>query len=357
MSDVAIVIRDMPYLKLLYPICEQLSALGQKFTVYHWDHPRGDKEYIRATRGNILKSSPEILNMAERIIPFKTDVQLGSQLRAAGIEKMISVEIGLWMDKRNFNGIRTFSIQYLTDSLFKNSKNIITSTDKIYYTSKYLMETKLKFSDIDYNPSRDMYLGNPIFSPISKKSGPSVLLLLPNIRESDVPVAFGSVKNFERIFEKINEAASGKLIIKTRKKQWLPKFIRDSSNTVIYDGNTMYPPEIVRCYDSTFCTIMFFSSGIYESVYSGNHVYNITFPLSRWPYSSSNMKDYFSPITEKSVYNWPGVVTSVSQDDIDEGYSFNLTPADPTAAKEWASRYIGETRDSAELISKDIIKS
>ena len=83
----------------------------------------------------------------------------------------------------------------------------------------------------------------------------------------------------QKIISKLSKC--GDLILKTRKKQWFPEEIKKYAKRILDDGDLMYPPVTSNLLAESFCTVMFYSSGIYECVFGGNYVVNITIPLNR----------------------------------------------------------------------------
>ena len=353
---IGVVIRDLPYLKLLHPICEQLQILGVPYVIYHWDVPRGSKEYNRASLTKITKSSPGVIKGAKKVRAFAKDKQLLNQLKEDKITKLLSVEIWLWAKNylKRFKelGIKTHSVLYLTDSLWQKSE-AITTMDKVYYGSQYLMKVYHEIAGAKCFKPRDRSIGSPIFDPLSDQSshGKDILVLLPNLRKEHVQVAFGSTARFVRMIEKL--AQGGDLVFKTRKKQWLPSEIKPFAKEIIEDGDIMYPPVIADLFRRCYCTVMFFSSGVYECVYAGNYVYNITFPLKRWGWNKDKMAQYFSTFGP-AVYQFPGVVESLSQKQVLGDWKFEPKHIDTVRRKEWMDRFIGSA-GGAEAIAKDII--
>lgn len=377
MGSIAVVCRDLPYMKLLHPICEYFNLLGVPYILYHWDAPRGDKEYNRASLNNLNKSSPEVVKGATKVRSFSNDEQMLAQMKKDKINKIVSVEIWLWLKhlKQRWlvdNNIRMYNILYLTDSLWNspfsglwdwNNQKFPISTRKhlkemwkVYYNSEYLMKTHHDFNNIEYFGERDRCLGSPIFDPIINKpsDGKDILVLLPNLRKEHVAQAFGSSKNFIKIIEKISHG--GDLIFKTRKKQWLPNEIKQYAKEIIDDGEIMYPTVISDLLQRCYCTVMFFSSGIYECVYGGNRVYNIPFSLKRWSWDKKKLQQYFST-SAPSVYSFPGVVESIEQKTILGDWEFKPVAVDEIERQKWMSKYIGlKAVNCAKEIVKDILE-
>jgi len=353
---IGVVIRDLPYLKLLHPICEQFVVLGKPYTLYHWDAPRGSKEYNRASLKNINKSSPGVVSGAARVKAFSNDKQLFKQLEADKIDKLVSVEIWLWAKSYlhwfKKNQVKTYSILYLTDSIWQPPESI-TSVYRVYYGSSYLMRAHHDFAGIKPLPTRDRAIGSPIFDPLPNvpSQGKDILILLPNLRKEHVQPAFGNAKRFIQMIDKISQG--GNLIFKTRKKQWLPNEIKPYAKEIIEDGDIMYPPVIADLFARCYSTVMFFSSGIYECVSGGQYVYNITIPLGRWGWDKKKLQRYFST-TAPAVYQFPGVVESVDQDTVLGDWQFKPRHIDPVRREEWIKKFIGSA-GGAEAIAKDIV--
>lgn len=354
---ISIVVRDLPYLKLLHPICLELQRLQVPYIIYHMDIDRGEKNYNRASLTNMNKSSPQVVSGAKKVKAFFSDEHLLKQLAHDRITKLVSVEIWLWAKKyihklKNLN-IKTYSVLYLTDGIFEPAKSL-DAIDKVYYSSKYAMEMYHEFSGAEYNPNRDRYLGSPLFDSISQhKNGDGILVLLPNIRADHVKSCFRDKENFIKIMEKL--ASAGKLIYKTRKKQWLPKEILLYASKIVDDGGMMYPPVSSTLFKESYTTCMFNSSGIYEAVYAGNYVVNITLPLNRWPHLSQDKLERYFSIKPDTLYQFDGIVKSITQTEALGNWKFQPYRADEEQRDKWVKKYIGNTENSAMRITKDII--
>jgi hypothetical protein len=215
-----------------------------------------------------------------------------------------------------------------------------------------------EFAGIKPNHYRDQCLGSPIFDPIQNIFSVErkyILVLLPNLRSEHVPASFGSSVNFTKIIEKLSKC--GNLIFKTRKKQWLPKEIKQYAEEIVEDGNKMYPPVLVSLLKRCHTTIMFYSSGVYEAVYGGNYVLNIKLPLRRWGWEKSKLKQYFES-DGHGLYNFDGVVESVDQETILNGdWEFKPKRIDSMHRRWWIEKFIGSGSCSgAKLITLDIIR-
>lgn len=362
MASIAVVVRELTYLKILQPIMYEFHLLGIPYILYHMDCDRGYKNYNRATLKGIKKSSNSIINNARKVKAFTNDKHLLTQLIHDKITKMVSLEIGLWastyIDKLKNNNIRIYSIQYLSDSIWQPNKKIITDMDKVYYASKYTMNIHHEFAGIKFNYHRDQYLGSPIFDPLMNKlpeEGKDILVLLPNLRGEHVSVSFGNSANFFKIIEKISRG--GNLIFKTRKKQWLPEEIKKYAKEIVGDDDKMYPPVLADLLKRCYMTVMFYSSGVYEAVYGGNYVLNIRLPLKRWGWEKSKLKQYFEA-DGYSLYNFEGVVESVDQKTVlQDNWEFKPCWIDPMHRRLWVEKFIGsEPCNSAKLIVLDIIR-
>ena len=354
--EISIIIRDLPYLKILHPVCLELHKLGVEYNLYHWDAPRGEKAYNNASLANIKKSSPEVIKHANKVQVFSNDKQLRQYLLRDKASKLVSVEIALWgKPYTKFfrdHKIRPYSVLYLSDSIWGNSTK---EMHKVYYTTKHLMETHHKFSGVQYNKSRDRAFGSPIFDCLAQSSsGDDILVLLPNLRQEHVGISFGSLDNFVKMIAKLSEG--GDLIFKSRKKQWLPNEIRQYAKRIVYDGDKMYPSTTSELLKQSCTTVMFYSSGIYECVYAGNYVVNIPFSIKRWGWDKQKLRQYFST-EQNNLYQFDGVVESIGQKEIlSDGWKFVPRKIDMTKQSEWIKRFVGVSKNSAKLIAEDIVR-
>lgn len=354
---IAVVIREMTYLKVLTPIILEFIQKNIPYAFYYMDSNKGDKEYLRPTLERLKKNNSILIDKSRVLRSFSNDEQLKKQLVRDKITKLVSLEIWLWAKSYiNFlkkHNIKTYSVLYLTDSLWQKSPNSVVDIDRIYYSSLYLRDLYLNFVNVPFNPERDRCLGFPGLDSISGKCGDDILVLSPNLKQEHVKSAFGTKERFIKIIEKIH-STNPNLIFKSRVKQWLPKEIESMAKEIVYDGDIMYPPKIANLFERTFCTIMFYSSGIYESVYASNFITNIELPLNRWSWNQLKMKKYFSD-QPGSLYNWSGVVESFSQ----EGFlRSNWTPKymDLIEKESWLDKFVGKNRlHISKNIAKDIV--
>ena len=348
---IAIVIRECSYLKALAPIIHHLHECGVEYVLYHFDAPRGDKEYNRATLPKLNKAFPEVSKHVNKVRAFANDKALLQMLGQDKITKLVSLEIWLWakgyVKQLKQLNIKTYSISYLSDSLWQPAA-CVNTMDRVYYSSKYLMEIHHKFAGVKYSPVRDKLM-SPIFDPLQNKpsEGKNILVLLPNLKKEHVKGAFGNENRFIKIIEKLSQ--TGKLIFKTRKKQWMPNEIKQYAKEIIDDGDVMYPPVISGLLERCYCSVMFYSSGVYECIYSGNYVYNIALPIKRWPWDKRKMEQYFSTVSP-SVYQFPGVVESISQDTLLGDWKFEPKHIDTEARNKWVGEYIGEIGGAKQII-------
>lgn len=348
---ISVVIRETSYLKVLHPIMNQFNQMGVKYVVHHFDAPRGPKEYNRASLKNLMRSSGSILKHAYKIKAFSNDAQLLKQLKHDKITKIVSLEIWLWAKSYlqffRKNNIKTCSISYLTDSLWQPAPSI-TTMDRVYYSTPFIMSKHQQYAGVKYNPERDRCFGSPIFDGLkSKSSGDKTLVLLPNMGPEYVKKAFGSESRFNTIIDKV--CAGTTPIFKARKKQWIPSKIKSS---IVYDGDCMYPPVVSDLFDKCSTTVMFWSSGIYEAVYAGNYVINIEMPLSRWSWSGPKMDDYFR---KSGLYSFGGVVETRTQEQALVG-TWVHRKVDEHKRKEWVSKFVGSASNCAYNMAKNIIK-
>src|SRR3990172_4903623 len=199
---IGIVVRELTYLKILQPIMDELRQANTSYVLYHFDAHRGDKEYNRASLANISKSSESIIKNAAKVKAFKDDKQLQQMLIHDQTTKLVSIEIWLWAKSYikflKDHNIKTYSLLYLTDSLWQADPVCVTSMDRVYYSTNYLMRAHHDFAGITYDAKRDRCIGSPIFDGILNKpsDGKEILILLPNLRGEHANVAFVSAANF-----------------------------------------------------------------------------------------------------------------------------------------------------------------
>ena len=345
---IGFVIRELTYLKVLQPIIQEAIKRGCAYVVYYMDCPHGAKEYNRPTAVN-MKST--FGGQAVRLIPFSTDSELKGLLLRDRVDRFVSIEVGLF--KHEFggfwhaNGIKVYSIAYLTDTLWQPS-SMFDGLDRFYYTSKYLMELHHKFSGTKYDSTRDRCLGSPLFDGLTKLSNTranKTLVLLPSVYEADLEAYFGTKDYFLRLMR----ALGPDLLLKTRKKHWVPY---ELGQTVAFDDERMvYPPITTQLFEQTHTTVMFLSSGVYEAVCANQYVVNVNLPTNYWPWNQQNMLEYFSG----SAYNYGGVVKSVEQEELLSGLEPHTL--NQTARKEWLALHTDNVElSSSELILEDILK-
>ena len=231
---IGVVVRDMAFLKILTPIIRKLHKAKALYILYYMDCPRPGKEYARPTLDRLKTSAEDIVKNAHNIISFTNNKQLVQQLVANKITKLVSVEIWLCDNllpaKLKHHKIKSYSLQYLTDSIWQSPESI-TSIDKVYYMSEHVMKTHHMFAGVQLNSKRDRCIGSPVFDPICPNSGSGdILVLTPNIRAEHVSQTFRTTQNFLKIIEKL--AQGGDLIFKTRKKQWLPEEAKNTPKTL-----------------------------------------------------------------------------------------------------------------------------
>lgn len=334
---IGFVVRELSYLKILQPIIEYIKKLDCKVKIYNMINDKGEKNYNKPTKERIDKS----FGYKTDIFSFYTDGQLLELLKKDKISKLVSLEIGLWGKKYfkffNDNNIKTFSILYLSDSLWYFSD----CSYRIYYTTEHLMRCCHKFNKIKFNSNRDRCFGSPIFDQLEALTSNSndICVMLPN--KCDY-----FLKNPQKFYNLI-ESFGNNLIFKLRKKQWLPEEIKKFAKEIVYDGDIMYPSSISDIFRKTKYTVMFYSSGIYEAVFGNQSVINIKFPLNTWPHNSKMMEEYFND----ELYNFPGVVQSFTINDRIE------ISDNQEKRKEWIKRFIGfEKAESIKLISEDILR-
>ena len=265
------------------------------------------------------------------------------------------MEVYLWaknyINKLKKYNIKVYNILYLSDSLWNIDPRCITDCDKIYYATTYLKDTHLSFLKIQEDLNRDNCPGSPIFDCIKQSTGSSVLVLLPNLKTEHVSLAFGDKKRFISIIKALSN--NNKLIIKTRKKQWFPEELRVFTQDIYDDGDIMYPSVISELFKKTHATVMFYSSGVYEAVFAGQYVVNIPINLKRWSWDKKRMGQYFSN-NMGSLYNFDGVVESVSQEDVLSDKWQLKNSLNQTARQDWLDKFIGFNHHNG---TKNIVNS
>lgn len=357
---IGVVVRELTFLKVLHPIMEELHKAGAPYVLYHFDAPRGDKEYNRATLAKLKLSSPEVVARAIKVKAFGSDSQLRKQFIHDKITKLVSLEVYLWaknyINELKENNIKIYNILYLTDSLWTSDPKNITACDRVYYSSKYLMELHLSMLGLKINHNRDKWLGSPAYDPIKPNDNftrPGLLVLLPNLRAEHVQSAFGGKDNFLRIMDNICKGNEKHLVFKTRKKQWMPDDLKKYGASIVDDGDVMYPPAIAKAFNECHCVVMFYSSGIYECMVAGKHVINIPLNLKRWSHDKSKMKEYF----ESNIYDFDNAVRSISQEEAKSpDFQLTLPKPDGLAQEDWLSKYVGMTPPNcSKAIVEDII--
>lgn len=354
---IGIDIREITVLKILQPICEYFIANKIKYKIFHMDKYLSSKEYNRASQKNLGISCKYILNNAQAVVSYNNNNQIVNKLQNHGITKFVGIELFLCysglLDKMKKIGIKTYSILYLTDSLWRASSKDYMSPNRIYFNSEFLMEKALLFTKTTRDPNRHMFLGSPIYDQLANiKSQNNVLVMLPNLTKDKVNVAFGSEKRFLTIIDNITK--NNKVIFKTRKKQWLPSDIKAKNFEIIMDGVKMYPSAIVQTFNRCNLVVMFGSSGVYEAMAAKKPVINIPIPFARWRWDARQMKKYF---TDSGLYNYPKAIITVTQQEMLQNTLPNM-PFNPEANKEWQDKFIGPIDYHGAInIAKDILKN
>jgi len=77
---IAFTIREVTHLKILHTIISKFAHRGIPYIILHYDMPRGDKEYNRATIKRLKLSSPREINYAKKVLSYKNDAHLLSLL-------------------------------------------------------------------------------------------------------------------------------------------------------------------------------------------------------------------------------------------------------------------------------------
>lgn len=357
---IAVVIRDFAHLKIMHLIMKRFIRHKLPFIVIHYDVPRASKEYNRATLKRLKLSSGDIIDKAKKIIPYKNDQQLIDILVKNRCKKLVVIEFPLThrtiRKKIKKNGIKVYSINYLTDSMWINDYSAITDVYRTFYTTEHIRKFHFDLMNKPINNEITKCMGSPLFNQVKNiSSGDETAVLLPNIRASEVPKAFGSPKNFISIIKNIHKQ-TGPLIFKTRKKQWMPIEIEKFAREIVYDGNIMCPSALSKVLKRSNKVIIFYSSGIYEAVYSGAYVINIISDKGQWRWPINILNKYFSD-SPGSLYNFNGIVKSVNTKDAVSG-NFSLDGFNQEQRKKWIEMFMPNIPDSpVDAIVDEIIKS
>lgn len=348
-------LRELTYLKTFDPICKYFIEHNVPYNVYYYDVGRGPKEYNRASPKNINLSSPHVIANAKVARKYSSNAELFNHFRKDGVKKFVGLELFMSysdiLENLRACGIKTYSVLYLSDSMWTMKSAAYNSIDRIYFTSKFLMDKALEYSGSKYNKSKHLFLGSPLFDQLKDiKEQDSLLVMLPNISQADVHSGFGSANNFITIMK--NLGANNELIYKTRTKQWLPNEIKPLAKEIIVDGSKMYPSAIVDAFNKCNKIVMFGSSGIYEAVATGKSVINIPIPVSRWRWDQNKLRNYF---IDSKLYNYSGAVLNLEQADILKG-PVDFGEFTKKDNKAWIEKFIGKfDTNGANNIAKSII--
>jgi hypothetical protein len=343
----AIVVRDLPYLKLLQPVINELTAKGCKFVLICVDSYKSEKEYNRPNKARVIKSMGSDVG----ITTVTNDVELTQKLAKFKVTKLLSVEIGLWnarlVASMLKSGIKLYSVEYLTDSMWNGARPKLGFT-RVYYTTRNIRDIGLGIGRVSLDAKRDLCIGSPIFDQLDGiKHGQGTLIMMPNIRATDLKPAFRNQANLISLIESFGKD----LIIKTRRKQWMPPEITRICSEVHEDGDVMYPSAVSKLFARTSKTVLFCSSGVYEAVYAGQYVVNVRMPLSSWRWNPDNMMKYFG----SEVYNYKGVVETVEQANLLAG-KWTCGAPDPWRRQEWVNSLIGVYPEKSYLtIARDVM--
>lgn len=360
---IGIVVKGMTWLKVLQPIMDELHGLGQPYVLYHTNN--SPTPYNDPTIANMRKSSETIIPNASKVSAFKNNKHLVDMVKRDGVKKLVAVEIYSSL-KNQINelkkcNIKLYSISWLIDAFWHTDPRCILAMDRVYYTTKYVKETIHKFLNIKEDPGRDRLLGSPLLPyPTKKQSdGNKLLVLIPNMKKADYRYAFEHEFYFGQALRKLS--VHHNLLYKTRPKQWFYRPIKAyTKNDIISDKYKMRPPPTWSALKQSHSTMLFFSSGIFEIVLSGNYACNVPINLKRykqfgWP--PDRVKSHFSA-PKNSLYNFDGVVESVRLSKVIDGRWKLNKGIDLDARQEWIERFVGYvSKNPAREIVEDIIES
>ena len=355
---IAIDIREITSLKLLQPICLYFLKKKIPYIITHYDVSRGEKEYNRATVKKINKSSNAMVAGAKKILAYGNDSGLIKIIKNNGIKKFVSIEVFLCYNKiiksLKSMGVKIYSLQYFTDSVWTATPSYYKKIDSVHFSSKFLMEKSLEYSGAQFDKNRHKFFGSPIYDQLKDVgSDDNILVMLPNIREDHVKRFFKHQDRFMKIIDGLEK--KGNLIFKTRRKQWLPAELKKRfSKNIIFDSDCMYPSSIVDALSRCNTVALFYSSSVYEAAMANKYIINIEAPLVYRNFNVKTLEEYYSK-EEGSLYNFSGVVETVSQNDIIDG-NFSVRLIDDVRLLEWKNEFMGNCGfNSYGLIAKDIL--
>lgn len=346
--------------RILLPIIDELNRLDEEYILYYRYKPSWrDKEnsFVFLTDLKINKMSEDIIGRAKKVERFGSIDDLHKRFKEDGISKLIGVEIGHIAErfkKVGYTQTNTYSVSYLTDSVWGPAEKINSPT-RVYYATEYIMKFQHNLLGVKYDQERDRCLGSPLFDyrhkfNIEKKD---VTLLLPSEGQKKLTEAFVKLERYRMIIERIVENAKDNdyLIFKTRPKHCIPYGILDMADEVIIDNAPLYSKNVPDCFDRSFCTIMFGSTGIFEAVLAGNYIINI--PIN-WDLRGTNR---FFSLERGNMYNFPGVSRVIPVKPIFKR-KVKVRPQriDPDAQKEWIAKFVGDIPDNCtKAIVSDIL--
>jgi hypothetical protein len=345
---------------VLHPIINKFVDKNIPYAIFSYNGSRSGKEYNRPTTNRLQKAVPTIMAKANKIATFNNDTKLLNLLMKYKCDKVVVIEFPLAHKsislKTKQKGIKVYSINYLTDSIWNGDYSRVLNTHRTFYTAEYLRKFHFGVLGKPVDDVLTKCLGSPLLDQVKDiANGEETLVLLPNIRANHVSKVFGNEKRFTKIISNIYNK-SGKLLFKTRKKQWLPPSVKTFAKEIIYDGDIMYPSALSKALARSKTVITFCSSGIYEVIYSGAYAVNIMVTKKQWRWNKGLLNKYFSN-NPGDLYNYPGAVASVSVNDAING-NFSLEGANEQERQKWIKKFISDIpKDSAEAIADEIIKS
>ena len=341
--------------RIILPIIEELNKLGQECVLYHKYNPNwrnsGKKSSSHLTSQKI-KRMLEVADLnVKKIVSWEKREALYKALKTCNISKLIGVDIGGWQSDlcdKNID-IKTYSISYLVDFLW-SPNNYPT---RVYHTTEYIMRFQQNLKKILYNSDRDKCLGSPLFDKHKfDVKNRDITILLPSWREKQIKTAFGNkIGLYPELIKKIiqtNTDDDNYFVFKTRAKHWVPSGVLDLADEIIIDNYPLYIQETSNCFDRSYTTIMFNSTGIFEAVLSGNFIINIPIKWQKSPFFDDR---------GDGLYSFDGVVQSLSLPKILSGKQ-KVEPKhiDATAQKQWIEKFVGDIPvNSAEAITLDIL--
>lgn len=294
----AIVIGGMSQFKIMKPIIEYMAFLGIPYYLFLYKGFSKKRAYNNLRENKINKVSKVILFSAKKVVWYKDFDRFCALIDKNKINKILSVEASNFslQIKQIMPNLKIYSIGFFTDSCF-GKKKAVNACDVIYHTTLRCMETLLQSYNMNFRPSRDKVFGSPMFDCIAEERPleENIILFVPTLYKAEVNKVFYDEKTFVQVLRGFLK--NPKVLIKSRRKQYLPKcIISEYKDRIHYDGNNIYPTKTSQLFGNSIASIMFYSSGIYEAIIGGQYIINCRINTGRWGRYKTGMSNYLTSI-------------------------------------------------------------